>query len=407
MVSLNELNSLIDKIISSLDLKEDFGWNKKINKVLVILSASRSGSSLVFDALSKSANIIAPAGEHEPWLFLTKNKFPYQYSDELKGIDNIELLLNLLRNDLLIRENNILSEEYLSLLRNRLALRQIYLPNSWYAQWQKQYYRVDFEVLEKIRINLANILSYERIKSRLAITNNEFTKNVLLPIENPPFIDQPLARRATDEELSAKTLLFKAPSDAYRSGLYENLFPNASIKFIHLTRGYPQTINGLIDGWTLNDFDYISNPTGLFDKILNIKGYSKSSITSNYWCFDLFPEWRKFTDRNIISICAMQWLTAHNYILDNFNVVSRLKFEDIYLNKEVFIKKLEDITGISVKGYNWNESIMSTDSPRQYRWHKRKDILLNLSNYISSENYNKVLDVNNKLGYSQDILEWR
>lgn len=370
---------LSQDIINDMHLiSDDENWNEEVSEVLVLLSASRSGSSLIFQALANAPGVIAPAGEHEPWLFLSENKHPFTNSDYISSLHNKHLLLKLLRNDLLVRDGEAKEDELACLIRNRLLLRQ-------------NIHNVDTKHIEP----LMDALDVPPVISPF-----------YWPIENPPYIDQPLARRASLDELREKTLLFKSPSDAYRPGLYESLFPNAKINYIHLTRGFAQTVNGLMDGWNSNEVDFISNAVGSSVGSLNIKEYSNTTITRNYWCFDLFPDWESYTCKSLFEVCSHQWLSAHQSILRNYNPAIQIRFEDFYLNKEKFVKELRDATGINTTTYDWQRTVMSTEKPQQFRWKKRANIFQNLHKHLGKKEIDEVKNMQEKLGYSMEEATW-
>lgn len=391
-----DISESVHRSLRLLDGTKD--WNERVKSVVVILSASRSGSSLIFKVLSDSEDIIAPAGEHEPWLFLSGNKFPFTQSDTLPVINNKDTLLKLIRNDLLIRESSVHSEEFFDLAHNRLSMRgedeKVQLLEEAHTSYKNQTLRAE---------DLDRIFEQTRWNS----TSNIYAKkeNIYWPIENPPYINQPLARRATDSELSSKTLLFKSPSDAYRPGFYESLFPNAKITYIHLTRGFAQTVNGLMDGWTKDEVGFISNPVGIL-KQLNIKGYSDSDITKNYWCFDLFPDWQKFTGASLVEVCAQQWLQAHTNILANFPISAQIKFESFYTDRDALLQDLAHYVTVSPAFLNWDQTVMSTDKPSQFRWRKREDIFTNLDQWLQKDTLERVVELQQKLGYSMKETTW-
>lgn len=401
-MSVDSFREYSERVTDSLDTVQDIGWNEDVANVLVILSASRSGSSLVFNALSTSPNIVAPAGEHEPWLFLSENKFPFTQSDQIEIINNKELLLRLLRNDMLIRESEVDSQEYLLLLRNRMRVRGLILSRD-----------IEDEVLAD---NVVGSVVHQYLQQRnfgfdhfLPVPNSirQLTSgDHVYPVENPPYIDIPIARRANTEELKSRTLLFKSPSDAYRAGLYEELFPNAKIKYVHLTRGYAQTINGIMDGWLAAKDAFISNGVGLTGRKLNIAGYTQDQQTSNYWCFDLFPGWENFSNTDLLTIGAMQWATAHRAILRDFHSVGGIKFEKLYSDKDEFIKQLEQTTGTKTEPKVWEIPVMATHAPRQARWKTREGIFERIRELIRVDIVNELMEVNEAMGYSEEPSTW-
>jgi len=392
-------------VLADLDLeKVDDHWHEQISEVIVVLCASRSGSSLIFDALTCSGQVAAPAGEHEPWLKLTENKYPFQNSDALNGqISNKSLLLNLLRNDLLVRDRRLDTPNPLTPLRNRLIVKKQSDVNGFPELMAGITRRGDVlrPEWDQIMQNVGK-LALKPIPTQI----KEFEDAAFsLPLESPPFIDQPFAHVATDEELKRLPILFKSPPDAYRPGFYEELFPNATINYIHLSRGFIQTTNGLMDGWQKNDVDFISNPVGLVVP-LNIEDYSITDMTRAYWCFDLFEDWKSYGDKTLLEVCAQQWIAAHSSIVENFAPNSQLKFENFYTNPREFCRLLSELTGIDTSGYDWTKSVMSTEPPSQRRWLKRATMFRNIEKYLPSEVVQKADELQDHLGYTDDEATW-
>jgi len=379
-------------------------WNNKISDVIVVLCASRSGSSLIFNALTSTGQVAAPGGEHEPWLTISENKFPFQNSDALNGkITNKPLLLKLLRSDLLVRDRRLDTTDAIIPLRNRLVLRGQSDTDGFPELMAGITRRGD--VLRPEWNQVMQDVGKLAIKP-MPIKIKEFGDNALgLPLENPPLIDQPLAHIATGEELKNLPILFKSPSDAYRLGFYEELFPNATINYIHLTRGFIQTTNGLMDGWQKNDVDFISNPVGLVVP-LNIEDYSITDMTRAYWCFDLFEDWKSYSDKTLLEVCAQQWIAAHSSIVENFAPNSQLKFENFYTNPREFYRQLSELTGIDTAGYDWTESVMSTEPPSHRRWLKRATLFRNIRKYLPSEVMQRASELQDHLGYTDDETTW-
>lgn len=397
----------IEEINSKLILPEGESgndWNKLVRNVIVVLSASRSGSSLIYNALCSTGEVVAPAGEHEPWLTLSENKYPFKQSDALSNdIDNQPRLLRLMRNDLLVRSGRETAQSTLPHLSNRLIIRRTDDDARAAAVLDgiREQEEVDSEYWERVIVTLGETAMKPMPVGVSQFINPEYS----LPVENPPLIDQPLSHIASDDELSAKTLLFKSPSDVYRSGMYEQLFPNATIRYIHLSRGFVQTTNGLMDGWQKDDTDFISNPVGIPNP-LNIQDYSITDLTKSYWCFDLFPGWEKHTDSTLLEVCADQWLNAHIHALENFDSSGRVSFEQFYTDPAKFYTLLSDLTDIDTTNYNWSKNIMSTETPSQYRWKKRETTFRNLSRFLPGETLRRVREVQGELGYTMEEETW-
>lgn len=395
----------IQEVLADLYLEDGVqNWNEQVSDVTVVLCASRSGSSLIFNALSTTGKVAAPAGEHEPWLTMTGNKFPFLDSDAMNGqIQEKNLLLKLLRNDLLVRDRQLDAARALIPLRNRLVVRRQQDVDGFAEQMSNIAGRKNILHTEWPHILRGlGSLAIKPIPTSVAKFDDPGYR---LPLENPPLIDQPLAHIATDDEIAKLPLLFKSPSDAYRPQMYEELFPNARVNYIHLTRGFVQTTNGLMDGWQKDEIDFISNPVGV-QKPLDIEEYSITDISKTYWCFDLFEEWKEYTQKPLIEVAAKQWLQAHTSILEDFNPDSQLTFEEFYTDPASFYTRLTDVTGINTQGYDWSKSVMSTETPSQKRWLKRANTFRNLGSYLPGAMLKDIIEVQNSLGYRMDEESW-
>ena len=392
-------------VISRLDLVEGSEqWNENVNNVIVVLCASRSGSSLIFNALSSTGQVAAPAGEHEAWLSLTENKYPFIDSDDTAGVvQQKQRLLQLIRNDLLVRDSQATGEVLRQQLWNRAVIRR--------QEEDPGFDRTLLLLLETGVFNEGNWAQVNREVERIPPKPQptriaDFQdRSFGIPLENPPLITLPLARLATDDELSEKTLLFKSPSDVYRPGFYEELFPNASVVYIHLTRGFVQTTNGLMDGWQKNEIDFISNPVGV-TKPLEIEDYSITDMTRTYWCFDLFEGWEDFTDRSLLEVCTQQWLAAHRSAVERFTPTQQLTFEHFYSDPGGFYKELTELTGVDTTKYDWSQSVMSTETPSAYRWLKRGTTFKNLGKNLPGALLKEVVELQLELGYSMEEETW-
>jgi hypothetical protein len=392
-------------VLAELDIAHNPDWAINVSDVIVVLCASRSGSSLIFNALSSSGKVIAPGGEHEPWLTLTENKFPFQHSDRITGeIQQQDFLLQILRADMLVRDRAVDAEQVVPHVRNRLVVRRQQDVEGFGDSITKILERGTMLRTEWDAV-LANLgrLSIKPLPTEIAdIGKPEFG----LPLENPPLIDQPLAHVASDDELKQLPLLFKSPSDAYRPGFYEQLFPNARVSYIHLTRGFVQTTNGLMDGWQKNDIDFISNPVGMI-KPLDIDEYSITDMSKTYWCFDLFDEWTDYAAGSLTEIAVNQWLRAHKSIVENFQPSTQLTFEEFYSNPHSFYARLSDLTGVDTTKYDWSKSVMTTEPPSQMRWLKRASLFRDLKAHISGALLGEVIEMQDHLGYSMEEETWR
>lgn len=137
-------------------------------------------------------------------------------------------------------------------------------------------------------------------------------------VEEPPFETVPICEAPAEQDFEHGCLVLKCPADSYRLSWIRKLFPEAEFHFLHLKRNPAASINGLVDGWLSN---------GFFSRRLNntrlrIEGYSDQTGGENWWKFDLPPGWSNWTCAPLAHVCAFQWASNNAAIL---NYVEREK----------------------------------------------------------------------------------
>jgi hypothetical protein len=224
-----------------------------------------------------------------------------------------------------------------------------------------------------------------------------------IKIEEPPFVLPSLFRRPFDSEDTAhKVLLFKTPSDAYRIGFYEQLFPRADVRYIHLTRGYAQCVNGLMDGW-LSPHGFFAHDMERVGHSLNIAGYSdRQPFGHRWWKFDLPPDWRDHTASSLDQVCLHQWLCCHSAILDSGVRALRVAFEDFLAAPAETSARIFDWLDLPPLSLAPALPItMATAAPQAGRWRKRREMLMALGRRAD------VAAMMDALGYSMDPKDWQ
>jgi hypothetical protein len=402
------LNYLINTVNSQRVLKSYKGLNEKVKKVIVLLTGSRTGSSLLKEVLAESDHIIHMSGEETPYLTLTKNDYPFVDSDEIPELKNKELLLDNFFND--FGMNNGQPDSFIDMvnkIRNRLLMQipltgiDLSFDNISNQLWELSSKTKNYdELVRRLIINLVGS-NYLHLYDGLA---NGVKKafDFEFKIEDPPFVLPKLTKTPSEENYETYPLLFKTPQDCYRPWIFKELFPNAEIKYIHLTRGFAQTVNGLIDGWLY--------PKGFFAKNvkaegieLNIEGYSeRCEAGKDWWCFDMPPNWREFTNSRLSEVCLNQWQSAHTYILDHEDTHEHLhiKFEDFIRDSKVQMKRITDYVGIPELSVESLPLTMVTDKPKGFRWKKREMLIKHLAQR------DDVKYMMNKLGYTMEEDTW-
>jgi len=223
-----------------------------------------------------------------------------------------------------------------------------------------------------------------------------------LKIEEPPFVVPMLRRRPfTADDAGDAVLLFKSPSDAYRIGMYEQLFPNAEVTYIHLTRGFAQSVNGLMDGW-LYPLGFFSHDLSQVGCQLAIRGYSdQRAFGRKWWKFDLPRNWRQFTRARLEEVCLNQWYCVHEAILRRAVRTLRVSFEEFIAGPAAVLARITDQLGLAPLAAPIPLPVtMATEPPRARRWHKRGRMLVELGRRAH------VREMMGVLGYRMDPDTW-
>ncbi len=198
-------------------------------------------------------------------------------------------------------------------------------------------------------------------------------------------------------------LILKSPSNAYRLPFLRRAFPD--LRIVHLTRNPAAAVNGLIDGWLHPGFH--AHAVGG----LEIGGYSdRVAGGERWWKFDLPPGWREWTGAPLAEVAAFQWRSAHAHALgwraQNPDVPTlHVRFEDFVRDAEATVDRVCSWIGVDAtpalrdhvrRGLSPR---MATARPRQRRWHARH---ADLAPVLARRD---VQEVAAALGYS-DVEEW-
>lgn len=122
-----------------------------------------------------------------------------------------------------------------------------------------------------------------------------------------------------------KRLLEKTASNCFRLGYVNEVFPDA--KIIYPVRDGRNNINSLINAW-MHETRFFTYDV---PEHLNIENYPHQG-----WKFVLPSGWRNYVDRPLAEVCAFQWLSCHQSML---NEIAKKKYEG-----RVLRVRLEDIT---------------------------------------------------------------
>lgn len=368
--------------------------NLSVKKVAVILTSPRSGSSLVKSILRSHPDVASLDGEIEPLLTLSRNGFGYSSNSDAIGVlsNEKELASNVL-DGLTLPFSELAPTDILKKRWEKRLLLQFPTVFSKTGRHQELVGLLDNAFSEARVADIKEERELQKFILTKVFKNDPWrmsyydgytipdTKHFFneLKIEEPPFVVPRLyAKPLTADDAENKTLLFKTPPDAYRIGMYEQLFPNAEIKYIHLTRGYAQSVNGLMDGW-LSPIGFFSHNLKEAGISLSIKGYSDLvEFGKNWWKFDLPPNWREFIAASLEEVCLNQWISAHKAITENKLPKLRVSFENIILEPKETIKKITDYLGLRGLESITLPVVMAIETPKVKRWLKRKNLLLKI-----------------------------
>ncbi|HEY9104783.1 hypothetical protein [Chitinimonas sp.] len=393
-------------------------WREQVQRVAVILTSSRSGSTLFKAALAQHPDIAALDGEAEPYLALTGNGFASNSacrSDAFIHPENADALADNIFDDLTIATQHL---PPLPELKKRWHQRLLLQFPALFTQ-PHQHTRLvhaldesfaqpagaDGKALEQAV--LGTVFRNERWRIGYYDGKDGAAEGIPFgteaKLEEPPFVLPKLQRRSfTADDLRSKVLLFKTPSDAYRIGLYERLFPQAEIRYLHLVRGFAQCVNGLMDGWL--------SPTGFFAHDMEragvplaIRGYSdQRPFGQRWWKFDLPPNWRDFTASSLEEVCLNQWLSCHRSILDSGVTAHRLAFEDFLDAPATVLARACAWLGLPPMPHAPELPVtMATEAPGRGRWRKRNETLLAMAQRPP------VASMMQALGYTMEPATWQ
>lgn len=340
-----------------------------ITDVVVILGSSRSGSTLLHKIISSHPEINSLPGEEQTYF----NLFGYQNSvdDRLQNIEiNYEDLACEILYDIGSKPEEISSNE---------IIRRILL------QWPEHLYDLTNNHFSDVNqaIKLLN-LPLHFYENQLG-THSDFHHQHTI-IEEPPFIFPTKINRFVKNERNI--LLLKSSSNSYRMDHLLKIFPRARYHYILLKRDYKQVINGLYDGWQSSGFH-----SHYFPNFLNISDYPSHS----WWKFDLPPNWENYINHNLIDICAFQWKSNYEYIL-NFlsnNEFYSINYDDFFdldtLNQKLNI--IFEKLNITYQHHASLPQAMTTYPPQKDRWKEKAALIQQISSQkIYQEFNNEILN---------------
>lgn len=411
-------------------------FTERIRELVVVASSSRGGSSMFTDLLRESSDLLHLRAEINPFLRLAGLDHPVAGDDDRLEPRHWQGLSR--------RRRRLLDEE-LALDAGTPAARVDDGAHLLDVAWRLavQWPAVDFDpervvragrrVLDRVRResgwDAGELRDGRRFQWELlhdlaadgyAVDHRYYdlpgTDAVRPPrgapgdrlVEEPPFVALRAWRRADERDCDTKPLVVKTPSNAYRLAFLRAMFPNARLRVVHLTRNPAASINGLFDGWRHPGFH-----AHRMTEPLRIAGYSDECPLDRWWWkFDLPPGWRQHTGSPLTTVCAFQWRSAHDAVLDavrddGINSV-QVRYEDLVSGAESrtrCVARLCDWLGIPFDGTfaravrDGLDPVVTTKPPSPGRWRRRAEAI---NEVLAGD----VLRTAERLGYGGDPAHW-
>ena len=294
------------------------------DRVVVLLSASRSGSTTVHDLLSRCPGVVALAGEVEPYLRLTGNAQGADGSNKVDTPRDLKTLRMIVRSDL--REWSKPSEPSPT-YRYRKELLQ--WPEGTGNQDQGWYDGSSSAPQEDISL-----------------------------LEEPPLV--PVVGAERPSSLDNKTVILKTPQLVYRRSVISRIFPGVPIVYVWLQRSCAGTVNGLLDGWSGPHFWSYNLPA------------PRGASLPDWWCFDVPPCWERV--QSLRGACELQWQQA-NLFAEKYPYEHVLKYESLWSGGA---QRLASDLGLNPAGLE-TKTLMATSAPKMNRWVDTRPQLVRLT----------------------------
>ena len=394
------------------------GFLDAIRDVVVIASSSRSGSSVFTEILRHSRRLLHLPGEMNPFMRLAGLCWPQSGSgsDHLgpehavaSTIQALESYLSTEAGELLpLGPNEAPGDEFAWRLYWRLTLQWPLEPitpedvSVWSeaaledvrglrggsCDWNEdlQLFHAMFLRRVRARHNVVNPYYYDLDKTIIEATFEDLKPPSGAPgplvIEEPPFVLIRPWRRP--EDWFSRPLVIKTPSNVYRLEFLRALFPHARFHVLHLTRNPAASINGIYEGW--RHWGFHSHYVGCQLRLRDYPGDEHAD--RGWWKFDLPPDWDEYTGRPLNEVCAFQWWSAHEAILqfvrDTDVDYRRVKFESIVGGEETRVRTFTDVhewcvgtadAAFLAAAARSFRPVMAVTAPRPNRWRRNQNIL--------------------------------
>lgn len=309
----------------------------RVRRPIVLLGAPRSGTTMLFNAMSSHPALWSLYRESGP---LIERYFPVSMtpgsSDVVEAADVDDQVASDLRRAFLQSVGNMGSSHLLisggvsAFLRTPLGRRVMAIPGI-------------------SRLRLATIFS--RFRS---------------------------ARRMHEVRIVEKT-----PENCFRVQLLKRVFPDAL--FIYIVRDPRQSISSIHTGWVKStEFRRFQFPAT----------FDLRNFEARWWSFGLLPEWQRLNGASVMEVCARQWVLYNQYCrrdlpLSDTDRTLKVSYEEMVAHApEVLHRVAEwaDLDPAPFKRFSRSLPIVNTfTNPRDNKWRSLESELADVVTVVGEE----------------------
>ena len=419
-----------------------------VEKLVVLLNTPRAGSSFLYRVLAETGCFFTMPGEHTPHYKMCGFAPPFNDFKSDVIPDNFDFTQNKEKFRELFNYMSIdlIDNDVIPLEGNQDSFTASTFARRFSLQWPDLnicFYDLIKIAKTVIEIQAKNLPNHNRASEQLYLyfvkemelytqkqfmhcfyDNNIFTKdascfgdqppNPNYLLEEAPYILPTSGQPMLFKDNISKPVLLKASIDSFKSKLLEYCFPNADIKYIHLTRNPASQISALLSGWQSERFH--THNLNYLDSFEIVDPEAPDRHYDKWWKFELPANYHELTQAttSLDEIVKQQWLETSTHILtfieDKETKVLKVRYEDLIANEDLFMSTLKSIQNFL--GCNFESKsikfkslppIMSTTPPQKNKWRRREKLILDI---INDE---QLINVARTLGYNAnqlDSMEW-
>lgn len=149
-------------------------------------------------------------------------------------------------------------------------------------------------------------------------------------VEDLPYILPAPQRRSEHTDWRERPLLVKGPQEADRVELWRRLYPDAQLRILHLVRHPRQTITSIVSGWRSDFFHAVRLPAPLVLDDRAAVGRERW-----WWKFEELDDIQRFDGGSLQAVACAQWYETSRRVVDEIEALPsdrdamRVRYEDI------------------------------------------------------------------------------